>query len=382
MEEVSAPMTGPNKAVLFASVGIAVGLFLLTVEADSQNQFPAVIWAYTAWKTYKQDFPTLVFAQKVLAGIAALAVIWGAVTVGDAKSELILGLSPSDMILGGLISFIAHFWLLNFFKGELPDVSRSAVANQELLEKEDSAARITQTAQQETQVDSDPQIKQSDSTSGATASTEQAQPAGNKGVWITTIAVVMFLGLLGLGYEDLQEQGSADSSTVSKREIAKEPVVPEKTVNKKDKVYGKRQYDDDVYEGDFVEGIRWGKGKYTWGSGNVYVGDFVKGERTGKGKLTWPSGDVYEGDFVKDERTGKGKFTWPSGDIYEGDFVKGERTGKGKYTWPSGDVHIGEWKDGNITGRGISINGKTVTRGVWLDGTFLYDANVRLEEFP
>lgn len=130
------------------------------------------------------------------------------------------------MILGGLISFIAHFWLLNFFKGQLPDVSRSAVANQELLEKEDSAAKITQTAQQETQVDSDPQIKQSDSTSGATASTEQAQPAGNKGAWITTIAVVMFLGLLVLLSENMQEQDSADSSTVSKREIAKEPVAP------------------------------------------------------------------------------------------------------------------------------------------------------------
>jgi hypothetical protein len=220
MTEVSAPMTGPNKAVLFASIGIAVGWFLLAIETNPQNQFPAVIWAYTAWKTYKQDFPTLVFAQKVLAGIAALAVIWGAVTVGDAKSELILGLSPSDMILGGLISFIAHFWLLNFFKGQLPYVSRSAVANQELLEKEDSAARITQTAQQETQVDSDPQIKQSDSTSGATASTEQAQPVGNKGVWITTIAVVMFLGLLVLGYEDLQEQGSADSSTLKIYEVS------------------------------------------------------------------------------------------------------------------------------------------------------------------
>ena len=226
MTEVSAPMTGPNKAVLFASIGIAVGLFLLTVEADSQNQFPAVIWAYTAWKTYKQDFAALVTAQKFLVGAAALILIVGAVTVGDAKSELILGLSPSDMILGGLISFIAHFWLLNFFKGQLPDVSRSAVANQELLEKEDSAAKITQTAQQETQVDSDPQIKRSDSTSGATASTEQAQPAGNKGAWITTIAVVMFLGLLVLLSENMQEQDSADSSTVSKREIAKEPVAP------------------------------------------------------------------------------------------------------------------------------------------------------------
>jgi len=139
---------------------------------------------------------------------------------------------------------------------------------------EDSAAKITQTAQQETQVDSDPQIKQSDSTSGATTSTDQAQPAGNKGawittiavvgdkgVWITTIAVVMFLGLLVLGYEDLREQGSAASSTVSKREIAKEPVAPAISLAERDaeeqSILGFKYAKGQGVVQDYKEAVKW-----------------------------------------------------------------------------------------------------------------------------
>ena len=46
--EEKAPMTGSNKVMFFASIVIAVGLFLLAIEAGSQNQFQAIIWAYTA----------------------------------------------------------------------------------------------------------------------------------------------------------------------------------------------------------------------------------------------------------------------------------------------------------------------------------------------
>lgn len=104
--------------------------------------------------------------------------------------------------------------------------------------------------------------------------------------------------------------------------------------------------DGSVYEGDFANEKRTGKGKLTWPNGDVYEGDFVNGERTGKGKYTWSNGDVYEGDFVNGKRTGKGKYTWPSGVVYEGDFRNNEITGKGKQIWPSGDVYEGDFENG------------------------------------
>ena len=138
-----------------------------------------------------------------------------------------------------------------------------------------------------------------------------------------------------------------------------------------DRLFGsfiRKVYSNGVYEGNFVNGNRTGKGKYTWSDGDVYEGDFVEDERTGKGKLTLADGDVYEGDFVDNKRTGKGKLTWTSDfiyeedcdEVYEGDFVDGKRTGKGKltrkYYFGSGcfsdEVYEGNFVDGKFNGKG------------------------------
>ena len=195
-------------------------------------------------------------------------------------------------------------------------------------------------------------------------------------------------------------------------------------------VTGKGKYtwsNGDIYEGDFVDGSRTGKGKFTWPSGHIYKGDFVDGSHTGKGKYTWPGGHIYEGDFVDGSRTGqgrytsingniyegdvedgsrtgKGKYTSTNGHIYEGDFVDGIQTGKGKFTWPNGDIYEGDWIDDRATGkgrlswvngesyigevingvengRGIGISKGNVRAGVWSNGKFLHEKDVRLEEF-
>ena len=54
-------------------------------------------------------------------------------------------------------------------------------------------------------------------------------------------------------------------------------------------------------------------------------------------------GDVYEGDWINGERTGKGKYTWRNGDIFVGDFNKGLK-GKGRmYFKSSGKREFGEY---------------------------------------
>ena len=97
---------------------------------------------------------------------------------------------------------------------------------------------------------------------------------------------------------------------------------------------------DSVYEGDFVNGVPHGKGKYRSEEFNnryVYEGDFVNDEQTGKGKKT------YEG--------GTGKWRKMRGSVYEGDFVKGEPHGIGKMTYANGWVEEGKWKDGEFLGK-------------------------------
>ena len=94
-------------------------------------------------------------------------------------------------------------------------------------------------------------------------------------------------------------------SEETSEEIQKEPGSAVQYTEKKDfnkavtkEIYKKIYDDGSVYEGDFVDGKRTGKGKYTYTSGSVYEGDFVDGNFTGKGKYTYANGDVYEGDFV------------------------------------------------------------------------------------
>ena len=136
-----------------------------------------------------------------------------------------------------------------------------------------------------------------------------------------------------------------------------------------------------IYEGDFVDGSRTGQGRYTSTNGNIYEGDVEDGSRTGKGKYTSTKGHIYEGDFVYGIQTGKGKFTWPNGDIYEGDWVNDRATGKGRFSWVNGESYIGEVINGVENGRGIGISKGNVRAGVWSNGKFLHEKDVRLEEF-
>jgi hypothetical protein len=73
----------------------------------------------------------------------------------------------------------------------------------------------------------------------------------------------------------------------------------------------------------------------------------------GKGKYTYANGDVYEGDWKNDVREGKGVFTCskdgPSaGHVYDGEWKNGKQHGIAVYTYPSGKKEIEEWEDGKM----------------------------------
>ena len=76
----------------------------------------------------------------------------------------------------------------------------------------------------------------------------------------------------------------------------------------------------------------------------VYEGDFLNNMRSGKGRMEWASGGCYEGDFLDNSRSGKGRMTWPSGEYYEGDFIDGKMEGTGTYYAADGSVkYSGQW---------------------------------------
>ena len=56
-----------------------------------------------------------------------------------------------------------------------------------------------------------------------------------------------------------------------------------------------------VYEGDWKDGKRHGKGTYKYADGRVYEGDWKDDNKHGKGTFKSPDGGVYEGDWKDDK---------------------------------------------------------------------------------
>lgn len=61
----------------------------------------------------------------------------------------------------------------------------------------------------------------------------------------------------------------------------------------------------------------------------------------------------YEGEYVNGVKEGKGTFWYPDGSKYEGEWKSGIRNGMGKYTYPNGDWYDGSWKSNLKDGNGI-----------------------------
>ncbi|MFM2112665.1 MAG: hypothetical protein RLZZ271_1325 [Pseudomonadota bacterium] len=115
------------------------------------------------------------------------------------------------------------------------------------------------------------------------------------------------------------------------------------------------------YEGGCLKGRAHGVGKVTPvvpGQGS-YEGEFRFGFIHGQGRFSYPNGDVYEGQWVDGLRNGGGRLIFGPGsswygDRYEGQWKDDQQHGYGRYTWVFGDVYEGAWRAGQITGEATS----------------------------
>lgn len=113
-----------------------------------------------------------------------------------------------------------------------------------------------------------------------------------------------------------------------------------------------------------------GRGFLIGGSDSIvwkYVGYFKNGKQEGKGKLTFVSGNVYEGDFKDGLKHGKGVFIG-KGKKYEGEYVEGKKHGYGEYTDTDGSIYKGNYSKNNKSGKGMLYDPKTKTWKECIDG--------------
>jgi hypothetical protein len=85
--------------------------------------------------------------------------------------------------------------------------------------------------------------------------------------------------------------------------------------------------------------------------GDTYVGEYVNGLRQGKGTETFANGDKYVGEYKNGMIYGQGTVTYANGNKYVGEYVNGYKNGKGKLTYANGTVKEGLWENGRFIGK-------------------------------
>ena len=120
------------------------------------------------------------------------------------------------------------------------------------------------------------------------------------------------------------------------------------------------------YEGEFLDGALHGRGRYSYLNGDHFNGEWREGERQGHGEYIFSNGCRYIGDWKDNERHGKGKFTWPDGSFYDGEWESNNRHGRGLLEIVNGFHYDGYWANNYMDGRGILV----FMSGTEYQGTF------------
>ncbi len=87
-----------------------------------------------------------------------------------------------------------------------------------------------------------------------------------------------------------------------------------------------------------------GQGSVIFADGTQYEGEWINGVRQGKGVLKISNGLIYEGNFSANLFHGKGKMIYPDGSLFEGEFYKGKKNGRGILKFSDGLIFDGTFK--------------------------------------
>jgi len=156
--------------------------------------------------------------------------------------------------------------------------------------------------------------------------------------------------------------------------------------------WNKKTYENgDVYNGEFKNSIKDGRGSYTavagWSydgdwrndkkhgvglyrnkNGSLYEGEWTKGTKNGWGRYTRRNGSVYEGEWKDDKIDGQARMTRKDGSSYVGEWKNDKPHGQGKYRFSDDSVYKGKWKNGMRHGHGVYTKDGSIFVGEWKDG--------------
>ncbi|XP_052274745.1 radial spoke head 10 homolog B-like isoform X2 [Dreissena polymorpha] len=124
--------------------------------------------------------------------------------------------------------------------------------------------------------------------------------------------------------------------------------------------WGTRQYPSgNIYQGMWFNNVRHGEGTMKWvDRDQIYTGQWENGIQHGVGQHIWllrrvlgsqyPLRNMFDGDFVNGLRHGYGTFYYANGAKYEGGWKNNMKHGKGKFTFKNGRIYEGMFERDHI----------------------------------
>ncbi len=73
----------------------------------------------------------------------------------------------------------------------------------------------------------------------------------------------------------------------------------------------------------------------------IYEGQWENDFKHGKGVEKFANGTVFEGYYVNGKPEGIGRYAWPNGEFYEGEWLNGMKHGSGMWKGAKGDSYVG-----------------------------------------
>lgn len=100
------------------------------------------------------------------------------------------------------------------------------------------------------------------------------------------------------------------------------------------------------YEGEYVNGMKQGKGQYYVDDFLVYEGDFSNGNMHGEGRLIDYNGSEFVGRFQSGKKL-VGNLRSVNGMVRNNEAL-GKQRGQGYFEWEDGKFYIGNFKNSKI----------------------------------
>ena len=111
-------------------------------------------------------------------------------------------------------------------------------------------------------------------------------------------------------------------------------------------LFGSLSANGEIFDGQFKDNERHGRGTLVMADGGVYTGEFEQGAMSGHGRFDGPLGSSYVGAFTNDMPNGPGSFFSADGQSYQGIFKMGELKGQVLVTISSGSQTVESWDNG------------------------------------